>query len=471
MNKKCIYILLYMIILPVGLIQGQSSVSSTLAGTSVKVEKLEVEHTDNNLVLKMNLNLDSLDMLSNTRFVFTPLVKNDKDYMEMPQIVVNGRKQNISYHRWGYKNFKNDVVSIRRKNGRQQSFYYTAVLPYKDWMKNCNVVIAEDLCGCGGNVLNQNQVVLYKLRSPFMPYIRPQAEARKERHEEGRAFVDFPVDKITLYPEYRNNPRELDKIIQTINLVKNDKNTTITSISIHGFASPESPYSHNAWLAENRARTLKDYVRQLLHLEDSIFMVNFTPEDWEGLRKYVEDGALEYKMEILALIDDAELDPDVKEWRIKSSYPRDYRFMLDNWYPALRHSDYVVTYRVRPFSVEEAKDILKTKPQQLSLEEMFLVAQTYQPGTPDFNDVMETAVRLFPDDEIANLNAACSRLENKDFQEAKRYLAKTGNSAAALHVKGVMAILEGNTDLARQLLQEAKSKGAEDVDENLKLLD
>lgn len=152
-----------MIILPVGLIQGQSSVSSTLAGTSVKVEKLEVEHTDNNLVLKMNLNLDSLDMLSNTRFVFTPLVKNDKDYMEMPQIVVNGRKQNISYHRWGYKNFKNDVVSIRRKNGRQQSFYYTAVLPYKDWMKNCNVVIAEDLCGCGGNVLNQNQVVLYKL--------------------------------------------------------------------------------------------------------------------------------------------------------------------------------------------------------------------------------------------------------------------------------------------------------------------
>lgn len=304
-----------------------------------------------------------------------------------------------------------------------------------------------------------------------MPYIRPQAEARKERHEEGRAFVDFPVDKITLYPEYRNNPRELDKIIQTINLVKNDKNTTITSISIHGFASPESPYSHNAWLAENRARTLKDYVWQLLHLEDSIFMVNFTPEDWEGLRKYVEDGALEYKMEILALIDDAELDPDVKEWRIKSSYPRDYRFMLDNWYPALRHSDYVVTYRVRPFSVEEAKDILKTKPQQLSLEEMFLVAQTYQPGTPDFNDVMETAVRLFPDDEIANLNAACSRLENKDFQEAKRYLAKTGNSAAALHVKGVMAILEGNTDLARQLLQEAKSKGAEDVDENLKLLD
>lgn len=119
--------------------------------------------------------------------------------------------------------------------------------------------------------------------------------------------------------------------------------------------------------------------------------------------------------------------------------------MLDSWYPALRHSDYVVSYSVRPFSVEEAKEIMKTKPQQLSLEEMFMVAQTYEPGSREFNEVMATAVRMYPDNPTANINAACTRMELGDLEGAKIYLDKAGNSPEALHAKGVLAMLEGKT--------------------------
>lgn len=279
------------------------------------------------------------------------------------------------------------------------------------------------------------------------------------------------MDKITLYPDYRNNPRELQKIINTINLVKEDKNTTITNIQIHGFASPESPYSHNAWLAENRAKTLKNYVCKLLNIEDRIFSVTSTPEDWDGLRKYVVESNLDNKDAILKLIDDKTLDPDAKEWKIKLTYPSDYSFMLSTWYPALRHSDYVITYSVRPFTVEEAKQILKIKPQQLSLEEMYMVAQTYEPGSREFNDVMEIAVRMFPDDSTANLNAACTRMESGDLEGARRYLDKAGNSPDVIHARGVLALLEGDMELAGQLLNQAKDKGAEGVEKNLQILD
>lgn len=469
MNKK-IYIMFAVVCLVLTDAFAQQTLSS-LAGNSIKLDNLRVEHTENSLLVKMNLDLDSLEMPSNMRFVFTPMVKYGEKHVLLPQIVLNGRKQDLSYRRWGYKKFSSDVVALRRKNDTRQTLNYSATLPFEAWMKNCNIEIAEDLCGCGGEVLDQNLVVVHKIRTPYLPYVRPKAEARKERQEEGRAFVDFPVDKITLYPDYRNNPQELNKIIQTINLVKNDRNTTITGIRIHGFASPESPYEHNAWLAENRARTLKDYVCRLLQLEDRIFTVSSTPEDWDGLRKYVESGNLEHRSEILALIDDRTLEPDAKEWRIKQTYPEDYRFMLEHWYPALRHSDYVVTYCVRPFSVEEAKLLLKTKPQQLSLEEMFLVAQTYQPGSQEFNEVMEIAVRMFPDDEVANINAACARMESGDLEGARQYLEKAGRSADALHVKGVLAILEGNVRQARQLLEEARNGGAQRVEENLLLLE
>ena len=466
------YTLLYMSALlaaPCAL-QAQTD-SPRLADNSIVVENKKVEQTDHNLVVDLTLNMDSLHLRSNQRLVFTPIVRSTGGQERtMPQIIVNGRKQDISYKRYAHKDYPDDAQVVRRKNGTAQSYEYNAIVPYEEWMKNADVVIAEDLCGCG-NVEEQDQTVIQRLRTPYMAYLRPKAEARKARTEEGRAFIDFPVDKTTLYPDYRNNPRELDKIVQTINLVKNDKNTTISSIEIHGYASPEASWEHNTRLAEGRAKTLKDYVRQLVSLDDRLFTVKSTPEDWAGLRDYVAKSNIDNRDDILAVIDDTSLQPDAREWRIKQRWPEQYRYLLHNCYPALRHSDYVVSYIVKPFSVEEAKEVLLTNPKQLSLEELFLVAQTYEPGSSEFNNVMETAVRLFPADPTANLNAACTRMAVGDLDGAEAYLAKAGSSARAIHARGVIAMLRGDADQARTLLRQAVAAGDADAQKNLDILD
>ena len=262
-------------------------------------------------------------------------------------------------------------------------------------------------------------------------------EAVKVRHLDKRAYIDFPVDRIELHADYRRNPAQLDSIVRTINALKDDKNLEVSSINIHGYASPESPYSHNDYLAKNRAKTLTEYVRRMVNLPNSLFTVSSTAEDWDGLRKYIQESNLEHKSEILAIANDESLAPDAREWKIKKQYPSEYCFMLDTWYPALRHSDYHITYKVKPFNVEEAKEIIKSKPQQLSQEEMFMVAQTYEPGSKDFNEVMETAVRMFPDNETANLNAAIIRLNAGDADAAKPYLDKAGESAEAKNARKV----------------------------------
>lgn len=465
------YTLLYMSALlaaPCAL-QAQTD-SPRLADNSIVVENKKVEQTDHNLVVDLTFNMDSLHLRSNQRLVFTPIVRSTGGQERtMPQIIANGRKQDISYKRYAHKDYPDDAQVVRRKNGTAQSYEYNAIVPYEEWMKNADVVIAEDLCGCG-NVEEQDQTVIQRLRTPYMAYLRPKAEARKARTEEGRAFIDFPVDKTTLYPDYRNNPRELDKIVNTINLVKEDKNVSITGIEIHGYASPEAPYNYNARLAEGRAKTLTDHVRRLVNLEDRLFKVTSTPEDWDGLREAVLSSNLEHKQEILDIIDDNKLTPDTRERKIKSNYPKEYRFMLDTYYPALRHSDYVVSYTVRPFSVEEAKDILRTKPKQLSLEEMYLVAQTYEPGSDEFNEVFQTAVHLYPEDETANLNAACAEIERGDYKAASRYLAKAGNSPYAAHARGVMAMKQGNDDEARRQFTIAAQGGVKEAQQNLDIM-
>ena len=453
-----------------GAAQAQRTTGTRLAATQVAVENTRVEHTDNNLVVSMDLVLDSLELPSNMRFVFTPIVRNAEEERFMEPVVVNGRKQQIMYEREDYKQYSAQTTVVRRKNETAQTVRYTAVLPYESWMKNADVAVYEDLCGCG-DLLDQNRTVVRRLRTPLLAFIRPQAEPSKDREMHGQVFIDFPVDRIELFPDYRNNPAELQKIIQSINVVKEDRNTSITSIEIHGYASPEGTYEHNTYLAENRARTLTDYVRRLVRLDSDLFHVTSTPEDWDGLRKRVVEGNLTHGSEILALIDDVSLDPDPKEWKIKTTYPEDYRFMLDTWYPALRHSDYVVRYKVRAFSVEEAKALLHTKPQQLSLEEMYLVAQTYEPGSPEFNEVFQIAVRMYPDDPTANLNAACAALSVENYDAARRYLERAGNSPQAVHARGVVAMQEGRLAEARDLFDQAAKAGVPEAAENLKNLD
>ncbi len=257
------------------------------------------------------------------------------------------------------------------------------------------------------------------------------AEAPKIRHLDKRAYIDFPVNRIELRADYRRNPEQLDSIITTIKALKADKNLQVMGINIHGFASPEGSYKHNEYLAKNRAITLTDYVRKMVDLPDSIFTVSSTAEDWEGLCEYIKESNLEKKEQLLAIAQNTKQNPDARDAELKKQYPAQYRNLLTTCYPALRHSDYHITYKVKPFDVEEAKLIMKTKPQLLSLNELFMVAQTYEVGSKDFNEVMELAVRMYPTDETANLNAAIIRLNNGDADAAKPYLDRAGDSKEA----------------------------------------
>ena len=107
--------------------------ATRLADNKIVVEQKNVQHTDDNLVVGMTLNMDSLELRSNQRLVFTPIVRSLADGQErtMPQIIVNGRKQDISYKRYAHKDYAADAQAVRRKNGTQQSYDYFKFDKYK----------------------------------------------------------------------------------------------------------------------------------------------------------------------------------------------------------------------------------------------------------------------------------------------------------------------------------------------------
>lgn len=429
------------------------------------------------VVVTMDITLPgSLEVPTDNVFTITPVLKDSSGaHVEnLPTVWVYGRDRYVIHDR------ANDIPSdaytvFKRARHTDQTFDYTTKINYEKWMHGAYLELFSEMKGCAGCKEEENTMYVtsaYLERYTVQPkvvFVEPQVEEIKNRTEHGRAYLDFPVNKITIYPEYRRNPDELREIKRTIDVVKNDENVKITGIHIDGYASPEGGYRNNARLAQGRAEALKKYVMGEYEFAEEIFKVTSTPEDWEGLKKYVEENNIADKDAILAIINGLNGENhDAQEAKIKREFPQTYAKLYKEIYPGLRHSDYLVFYTVRAFDIEEAKRIIKERPQQLSLQEMYLVAQTYEHGSAEFKEVFDVAVRMFPQDPTANINAAAMELEQGNLNGAVRFLQKSSqNDGATLNNYGVLKLLQGDLDAAESYFKKAQEAGIEEAAANL----
>ena len=440
----------------------------------VSVENFNMNRNGKYLTVTMDIDLSELDVNSNRAVLLTPRLVNGTDSLDLPSVGIYGHRRYYYYIRNGISTISGETEKSYKASNKPEQLEYDNHIPYENWMDGATLKFHRSDWGCCQEILAEYEGLLGRHREAFFPelvFVQPKAEVMKSRSLSGSAYIDFPVDQTVIYPDYRRNTVELGKIQATIDSVRNDKDITITSVWLKGFASPESPYKHNTDLAIGRTAALKKHIGQLYHFADNIIQTDYEPEDWAGLRRYVEQSNIDHRTEILAMID-SDMEPDAKEAKIKRTYPQEYRFMLQNFYPALRHTDYRIDYNIRTFSeADEIRRIMAEQPQKLSLNEFYLVAGKYEPGTDEFTEVFNTAVRMFPNDEIANLNAANAAIRRDDFVTARRYLAKAGDSAEAVYARGALAVREGDIDTARMYLSKAKEMGLEKAALTLKELD
>lgn len=433
----------------------------------VTIDSVSVANNGRQLFLSMTLDVSKLKVKSDGEVHLSPVIALNADSLYLPQIILAGRGRH-------YRILRNNITfgeGELYRAGKTKRIHYRAVVPMATWMENANLVLNEDVYGCLCKLKDDSNDLLAtfdfspKTYQPHLVFVAPKAEARKERKLEGQAYIDFPVDKTTIYPDYRRNRTELAKIRATIDSVRLDNDITINSVWLKGYASPESPYSHNRDLAIGRTEALKQYIRNYYHFDSRLISTDYEPEDWDGLRRFVETWDVPTRNGMLEIINNTSREPDNREWVLKSTYREEYRYLLHNVYPGLRHTDYRITYTIRGYNdVAEIRDVLAKRPQNLSLNEFYLLAQEYEPGSEEFADLFETAVRMYPDDEIANLNAANVALRRGELDRAKRYLDKAGNSREAVYARGIYEVINKNYDKALTLMQEASDAGLRQAD-------
>ena len=438
-----------------------------LAQAPVKVVCNELKQKGNELVIDAVITVDGSRIKSRENLSLTPVLESASQKEGLPSILLNGRISQKVYDREIALNNLQD----------EPRFLVVQAGKFEPWMKDARFVLIPNMCGCGKEEQGAPLVMADKVLTrpdkryevqPTLAYISPEAETVKHRAEVGTAYLDFQVGKYAILPDFRNNALELAKIDNTVSTVVNDKNITLEGIILKGFASPEGSYKSNTVLAGNRVKALAEYIRKKHNFKPELFTLDNGSEDWEGLKAKVEaDRSVPSREAVLAIINSND-EPDKKDARLAAlDGGAPYRYVLKNIYPSLRRSDYRVAYQVRFFTVEEGREIIKMRPQQLSLSEMFAVANSYEIGSKEYNEVFEIAVRMYSDDPVANLNAANIALSKNDLDAARTYLAKAGNSPEAIHARGVLNLLDGNLDEAGKLLEQAKAAGVKEAAANL----
>lgn len=301
----------------------------------------------------------------------------------------------------------------------------------------------------------------------MVTYLTPDVETRKNRSESATLYIDYPTGVYDVRPDFSNNRAELQKLDSLLRPLTAGNLASISAISICGYASPDGMYIDNETLASNRARCFEQYMRATYRLKHSPYKVSFIAEDWDGLVELLQQRPMPHSDEVLNLIARTGIFQGREKQLMDMHGGTVYRELLKSYFPQLRRIRISVAYEARAFNIEEAAGLIYTHPRLLSLQEMYRVAAFYRPGTEQYREVYEIAAYHFPDDALANINAASAVIMAGDPISARQYLDKVADDPRSWNDFGVLAYLEGDRKKAEEWFRKALGVEPEKARKNL----
>ncbi len=470
---------------------GAMAQEASYTGT-VRIEPVRLQQLGEFLHVDLDIIMEDVKVKSARGVDFIPLLVSPSTTVSLPGISLKGRNEYLAYERRLSLMGRREREQAKspylvRKNTKKESgvIQYRYTLPYEAWMTDARLDVQRDECGCGEVAsMNVEQVFAevtperVSLPEPYvvMPhfsYVEPLVEEVKNRDVQAECFLNFEVNKVNFIPEYMDNPKELAKIRAMIDDLKLDANVNVKRLDIIGYASPEGTLETNRRLSEGRAMALRNYLAGLYDFPKNQYHIQFGGENWDGLLAALATVEMDHKAEVLDIITNIPIERgrETKLMQLHGGVP--YRFMLKHIFPSLRVAICKVSYDVKSFNLAEAKEEIKKRPRNLSLNELFMVANTYPKGSQEFIEVFKIAVSNYPESGIANINAATAALSHQDMASAEYYLGRVNPddySAEYYNAMGVLLLLKGDYEQAERYLDKARELGLDAAGNNLEEL-
>lgn len=421
-------------------------------------------------VVDFDLDLTNMKHLkSNTVLQIVPTLQaNDgSEQLDLPAISISGRTRAIMLRRMGKQ-----VDIIRNKSG-EQHYHYTAEVPFALWMKDASLIFRAKGYGCAECELGDYTTLLTPnaLAPLYQPQYRyamlvPEGEETKRREESLTAMITFPVNKTNLNLNLGNNRSEIKRINDKVQELTTNSSLTVDALSLTGYASPEGNADLNQRLSEGRVKSIAAYlVRTYPRFKDH-YTSRAMGADWDGLRAAIEESSVDYKEQIIQIIQERAASERTAALRAIDN-GKTYAHLLQTYYPPLRRTVITFSFVVRGFDLEEAREVIKKHPTHLSLAEVNLVANSYPAGSAERYQTWVIAADAFPNAVEPATNAAIMDFEAGRYDQAVKLLERYKKNTKLYTLLGIAYAYNEQYDNTRTYLTKAAQLGLPDAQYNL----
>lgn len=456
------------------LLSTEAHSQQTTTNYGLIIDDITLQRTGNRMEVDFTIFIEGLKIRSNRSLRITPCIMGSDDMMQLPAVIIDGRRRHIVHARQKSLAESADTY-IRRYNRKEQIIDYQTDVQYEEWMGDSELILREEWISCHDRAFAEADIPVATYIDPSKKaadalaaskqaqksYIIPAAKASAATTDTIDIF--FPVNSSTISSSFMDNNALIAKLGEEL------KGDNIKAIHLMGYASPEGGYAFNTDLAMRRAEAVKKHLAASNLSPDIEITTQDAPIDWQELKQWLTESMVDNNRDIVAIIDNADIKPADKNRVIRERYPVVYEFMLGNWYPKLRKT--AITIDCKPMSIDEAKAQMKADPKSLSLEDMYMVALSYRKGSKEYNDIILLAAENYPQSVEARINAANVAMDKGDYQQAGKYLSGIpANNPQAMNSRGILAMSQGKYQEAMQLFQSAEQAGVSEVAYNISLL-
>ena len=212
--------------------------------------------------------------------------------------------------------------------------------------------------------------------------------------------------------------------------------------------------AYNKRLSENRAKTVKNIIADKYNFPQEVYTVNGNGEYWDSIIDYVDNSEEPIIANNRSALQDAIAsngDLDKREAAIKKiDGGKPYKNIFDAVYPRSRFAEAVVTFRNKGYNQDDCMKLYKADPKNLSADEYVLLIQD---GAPQ--DVVENAVKLYPNDPRVAAVAAAKEYEAGNIDKAIELYKKAGNTEEVYNNLACCYLLKSDFDNAKACLEKA----------------
>ncbi len=436
--------------------------------------KSQVRKTRNTLQMEFVLDYNQLSIPSNDQLVVSPVVIGQQDTLNLPYLLFPGKTRDKVNRRkvrlYGNETFSKPYATLYSSEKDDTNFIYRIEIPFESWMYGARIELQQNIYGCADcHRIMTTIPINYIANPPRVAFIVPPADSIRE--ERIMLYVNFPWDQAVILPRFRDNATELSKIERSMQKIISEQKGKLQRLNLTGYASPEGSYTYNTQLAGQRVQAVKNYIIRKYPETKNILVTDTIPEDWQGVMNWTNHSDLKYKTQVLDIIDNIS-DPDTRDSRIRQlDGSHTYHRLLQEAYPQLRRVEYRVNYKVQPLTVSQCREIYGTHPERLTLYELYFLADSYPENSPEFHEIILYTAQLYPQDIIANNNAAAIALKQEDPAKAHEYLLKCSDTPQSLNNQGVLLLIEDKIPEACEYFRNAGNRGCDEAIYNLSNLE